>query len=309
MVTTAAVCMAGTACSRRLMTVLVDLPPERSSTASPQGDGSGVENPLVDLTLIPPELLRNPADTVTPPIELTLDPDSVLALLPADHAGNVDWAQALRDSIIRPRNGIDGPRISAEDAFQFKFDFYFPGPNPTFDAYFPHSAHTQIIDCAQCHPRIFKVRGAEIKMADVLQGRFCGECHGTVAFNPTSACERCHTGMPLPPGRAQKVLTGTIEMRRAAEILAEQGDSSAAPFNTGMLPRARFPHWVHRIRYQCKTCHLAIFEPEAGANPVTMDDIANGRACGQCHDGTTAFIPSISNCEACHPEPSQVVGG
>lgn len=315
MVTMAAVCTVNTACSRRLLTVLVDLPPEAGQPqVAPTGSApAGLEG--IDLSLIDPALLRNPEDTVTPDIELTLEPDSVLALLPADHAGNVDWAQAVRDSTIRPRDGIDGPRGPDLDGFQFKFDFYFPGPNPTFNAFFPHSTHTQIIDCAQCHPRIFEVRGAEIKMADVLQGRFCGECHGSVAFNPTSACERCHTAMAMPPGRVQKQLTGTIQMRRATEILAELADSTAtiqgnaAGVRTDGFPRARFPHWVHRIRYQCKTCHMEIFEPEAGANAITMVDIEQGRACGQCHDGSTAFIPSIANCNRCHPEPSEVIGG
>ena len=43
---------------------------------------------------------------------------------------------------------------------------------------------------------------------------------------------------------------------------------NAVGVNTSGLPKAQFPHWVHRIRYRCKTCHMDIFEPEAGSNVI-----------------------------------------
>ena len=304
----AAVCMASTACSRRMLGVLVDVP---QATPTPAAE------PTPTFTAPPSgfQAFSLPVDTVTPAIELTLDPDSVVAMLPRDHAGNIDWMAALRHEVIRPRDGIGGPRSPLPGAFEFKFDFYFPGPNEMFDAYFPHSAHTEWLDCAQCHPRIFRTRPAQFTMADVFAGKYCGECHGKVAYPVMTGCERCHTGLPQPPDRAQPELIGTIEMKRANEILAQQAaDSSAlqdegttpgnaAGVRTGDFPRARFPHWVHRIRYRCKTCHMEIFEPEAGTNVVTMVDIAEGEACGQCHDGDTAFEPRMDNCERCHVPP------
>jgi c(7)-type cytochrome triheme protein len=308
-------CMANTACNRRLVGVLLDMPPGGEGAAEEVegagGSGATGSMPTAGVVLgqggvIPEYLLVAPEDTVVPEIEKTLRPDSVLKLLPRDHAGNVDWVEAMRSEVIRPRDGVDGPRSRPPNEFEFKFDFYFPGANEMFDAYFPHSTHTELMDCTQCHPRIFKTRGVEMTMADVLQGRYCGECHGKVAFNPATACERCHTAMQMPGGRAQAELIGTVQMRRATEIRAERGDTTgsvegnATGVMTAAFPRAQFPHWVHRIRFRCTTCHMDVFEPKAGTNEITMIDIEEGRFCGRCHNGDTAFATTITNCGRCH---------
>ena len=67
-------------------------------------------------------------------------------------------------------------------------------------------------------------------------------------------------------------------------------------------PPALFPHWVHRIRFKCYVCHDAIFQMKAGANPVTMDAIMDGKSCGICHDGKTAFAVDFDTCSRCHRE-------
>lgn len=317
----AVVCVFGAGCSRKVLEVLVDLPP----TAPPPAPTTFT--PLDPSLLNLPPVYLMAADTVVPEIEKTLNPDSVVAMLPRDNAGNIDWMEALRQEIIRPRDGIDGPRTPPPGNFEFEFDFYFPGPAEMFDAYFPHSAHTEWMECAQCHPRIFRTRPVQIQMADVFAGKYCGECHGKVAYPVMTGCENCHTGLAQPPDRAQPELIGTIEMRRASEIIAERdsiaaaaagtppepdsvaSDSTTAQTRSGPrvtfdgLPKARFPHWVHRIRFRCKTCHMDIFEPKAGTNAVTMADIEAGEACGNCHNGDVAFEPRIENCERCHVPP------
>ncbi len=66
----------------------------------------------------------------------------------------------------------------------------------------------------------------------------------------------------------------------------------------GVLP-VIFPHWFHRIRFKCVVCHSELgFEMRAGANKVTMDEISQGKFCGACHDGETAW--STENCALCH---------
>ena len=60
-----------------------------------------------------------------------------------------------------------------------------------------------------------------------------------------------------------------------------------------------FPHWFHRIRYTCKTCHTDLnIKMGAGSNKIKMSDIMDGQYCGGCHDGETAW--GIENCELCH---------
>lgn len=67
-------------------------------------------------------------------------------------------------------------------------------------------------------------------------------------------------------------------------------------------PAAVFPHWAHRIRFKCYVCHDQIFQMKAGADPVTMDAITDGKFCGACHDGKTAFAVGFDTCARCHRE-------
>jgi c(7)-type cytochrome triheme protein len=59
---------------------------------------------------------------------------------------------------------------------------------------FPHKAHTEILDCSNCHDAIFvpKKGGNPMSMAEIMLGQKCGVCHGSVAF-PVTECKRCHS--------------------------------------------------------------------------------------------------------------------
>ncbi|MGE5302545.1 MAG: c(7)-type cytochrome triheme domain-containing protein, partial [Alphaproteobacteria bacterium] len=70
----------------------------------------------------------------------------------------------------------------------------------------------------------------------------------------------------------------------------------------GGTPAATFPHWFHRIRYKCYACHPTPFEMKAGANKITMDTIQEGKFCGVCHNGKTAWEVSFNTCPRCHAE-------
>ncbi len=106
--------------------------------------------------------------------------------------GRPDWTEAVRQGIIRPRESVDGVKKPAR--FIFKYDFFIPTEEPGFEAYFPHSTHTEWIDCASCHPKIFPVRGAKMTKKEMKKGKYCGVCHrkknGTAFW--LKACDRCH---------------------------------------------------------------------------------------------------------------------
>ena len=60
-----------------------------------------------------------------------------------------------------------------------------------------------------------------------------------------------------------------------------------------------FPHWFHRIRFQCKVCHSELgFRMRAGTNDVMMSDIIDGKFCGMCHNGQIAW--ATDRCDLCH---------
>jgi c(7)-type cytochrome triheme protein len=81
---------------------------------------------------------------------------------------------------------------------------------------------------------------------------------------------------------------------------AEYGDIVLNNFSdkNGIRP-VIFPHWFHRMRYACKSCHSDIGFPfKAGGSKVDMLTIINGEYCGACHDGQIAW--SVENCDLCH---------
>lgn len=111
--------------------------------------------------------------------------------LPKTNDGNmVDWVATLKENKISP--WFDFEKKSTEP---FLFDLVIvrevKGSMP--NVVFPHEAHTQWLDCSNCHDEIFKPeKGAnEISMAAILLGQKCGVCHGRVAF-PVTDCRRCH---------------------------------------------------------------------------------------------------------------------
>jgi c(7)-type cytochrome triheme protein len=60
-----------------------------------------------------------------------------------------------------------------------------------------------------------------------------------------------------------------------------------------------FPHWFHRIRFQCRVCHSELdFKLRVGANDVLMADIMAGKFCGKCHNGAIAW--GADRCDLCH---------
>lgn len=265
--------------------VFLDLPekPQQSPSQSPAPTGSAAA-------------AAAPQDTVRPPIESTLDPDSTLAWLPTDAAGDVDWVVALREGVVRPRRSVPGSS-PPPDMTGFGYDFLLKGPNEMFDAAFPHSSHVAWVACESCHPNIFPYRSEPTSMQVINSGESCGRCHGTVAF-PASTCSRCHPAMP-PPTRRQSAFRPDILPARA-------GSDSSGALAAGDYPQARFPHWVHRIRYTCAACHPSPFEMRVGSDTLSMSTMQRGEACGACHDGEAAF--SLLSCTRCHVAPDEEGG-
>lgn len=112
-----------------------------------------------------------------------------------DFGNKINWAGALRSGRISPISSIYRPGESSLDfrkKLVLKAEWPYVPP-----AVFPHDAHTRWLDCSNCHPDIFNIKqkGTEhFLMNYILEGRFCGVCHLTVAF-PMDDCHRCHPGI------------------------------------------------------------------------------------------------------------------
>ncbi|MFQ5470211.1 MAG: c(7)-type cytochrome triheme domain-containing protein [Gammaproteobacteria bacterium] len=123
-------------------------------------------------------------DVLQPPYEALID-------FPRDNAGIIDWIQAVKQGFIEPRADIDGK--TQKQTLDKDIIFTDTGAMP--HVRFPHLSHTLWLDCSNCHPAIFiEKKGANnIAMNDILTGKYCGLCHGKVAFPPTLNCMRCHS--------------------------------------------------------------------------------------------------------------------
>lgn len=60
-----------------------------------------------------------------------------------------------------------------------------------------------------------------------------------------------------------------------------------------------YPHWIHRIWFQCKVCHEDIFVMKRWSNNISQEQILQGKQCGVCHNGKIAFGAN-EQCERCH---------
>jgi c(7)-type cytochrome triheme protein len=90
-------------------------------------------------------------------------------------------------------------------------------------------------------------------------------------------------------GKEERFL-GNFVMKAHAQEMEKQG-----------LAPVLYPHWLHRIYYQCKVCHDDIFKMKRWANGISQKEIVGGKKCGVCHNGKIAFgADSDEQCEMCH---------
>lgn len=142
----------------------------------------------------PHELLAKDGvhDPANPGIKMLQEPREGLAKLPIDYVGNrVNWIQSLRDGLIAPRTNV----LPDTAIRVLNLDVLLPRTGEMPMVLFPHRQHTEWLDCNNCHEGLFKYKALATKglnMFAVLQGEFCGRCHGAVAF-PLTECKRCHS--------------------------------------------------------------------------------------------------------------------
>lgn len=130
-------------------------------------------------------------DPQSPALGVLQNPGDALSLLPKDTAGNkVDWVGALRSGYIKPRNKL---RETTEVRL-LETDILMTDTGDAPVVRFPHKTHTEWLDCSNCHEALFKskIGATPVRMLAILQGEYCGRCHGAVAF-PLTECNRCHS--------------------------------------------------------------------------------------------------------------------
>jgi len=112
--------------------------------------------------------------------------------LPLDRFGSVDWVYLKSVGIHNP---IKSLKPDAKDEVRdntILFEATMAGITPVP---FNHKSHSTRVKCSSCHAGIFKdeLGGQKVTHRDMAEGKFCGYCHGKVAFKPAE-CKRCHIG-------------------------------------------------------------------------------------------------------------------
>jgi c(7)-type cytochrome triheme protein len=116
--------------------------------------------------------------------------------LPKERFGNgIDWEKAEDEGKINPVDFIEGVSIKRDKLMvqkDFELDAKVEGMP---EIIFSHKKHTVWNGCELCHPELFigiKKGNTKYSMPEIYEGKYCGACHGTVAF-PLLDCQRCHT--------------------------------------------------------------------------------------------------------------------
>lgn len=141
-------------------------------------------------------------DPANPSLRFLQEPGQALSVLAPDSAGNkVDWVAAVRSGQINPRTSLEGKRIPEKHDSEIimKNTLSFPFVR------FPHDAHNLWMSCEMCHDAIFEpvIDGNDITMSKILDGEYCGVCHGAISF-PLTECNRCHSVQDATAGTSQK---------------------------------------------------------------------------------------------------------
>jgi len=127
------------------------------------------------------------------------NPKVAMGKFPISSGGEINWVETLDKALIEPRADLLGESTMVI----LDLDIVMKNTSTMPWVMFPHLTHTKWLSCANCHPKIFipKEHANPISMLQVLRGKYCGVCHGSVAFSPLAdpipSCLRCHS-LPQP---------------------------------------------------------------------------------------------------------------
>lgn len=117
--------------------------------------------------------------------------------MPRERFGNgIDWQEAEEKKIIKLVDYIENVSIKGlkiKDPAELNMK---PMEKDIPEIVFSHAKHGKWSGCELCHPEIFPVKqGSQpYSMEEIFTGKYCGVCHGAVAF-PNIDCQRCHTSL------------------------------------------------------------------------------------------------------------------
>jgi c(7)-type cytochrome triheme protein len=113
---------------------------------------------------------------------------------PKAHYGDkLNWLETEQGGLIKLVDYLEGYSIKMRTLKQTKDIDIKSRELGIQDIIFSHKKHSVWNGCELCHPEIFGIKkGATVySMQDIFEGKYCGACHGIVAF-PNTDCQLCH---------------------------------------------------------------------------------------------------------------------
>ena len=140
----------------------------------------------------------------------------------------------------------------------------------TGPTHFSHKSHIEVAECDKCHPKLYSPnqQNRRVGMAAMEKGKSCGACHNTKQAFSVKDCSKCHPVREL-----------VFEDKTAGNVI--------------------FSHKYHTGLYTCVDCHTPLYQTTRSKVKVSMQEMEQGKSCGGCHDGKTAFSVK-EKCESCH---------
>lgn len=105
----------------------------------------------------------------------------------------IDWGKAVDMGVIKLQDEVPASG-NKKEVQEGQDDFFFESKMDGIpDIIFSHKRHLVWGNCDMCHAEIFGYERGNTKypMDEIFNGKFCGVCHGKVAF-PNDDCQRCH---------------------------------------------------------------------------------------------------------------------
>lgn len=135
---------------------------------------------------------------------------------------------------------------------------------------FSHNTHLAVAECKACHPQPYapNQKNRRVGMTAMAQGKSCGMCHNAKQAFSVKECSKCHPVREL-----------TFAEKSSGDVL--------------------FSHAFHTGLYSCTDCHSSLYKTVRSTAKISMTEMEQGKSCGQCHDGKSAFSVA-EKCEVCH---------
>ncbi len=156
------------------------------------------------------------------------------------------------------------------------------------------SAVKQLIDEAMTEDRVFEQR---MRLLDYASSMAYMHSYWNGDKEPLKLVEPLiNSELSKESKRVAKIMKWKKEERNLGNFVLKANPEKTK--EAGLAP-VLYPHWMHRIMFECKVCHNAIFQMKRWTNDITQEKIVAGKQCGVCHDGKMAFSAE-EKCERCH---------